>query len=344
MNDFFDFINASASTPSTEAPQPQGDISCLAVRVDGDCFVFVDGEYHCDISAGSTTEIKLVNGQYIIEFVSQEMENIRFERIVEIDDKRQLLQVNEFQRALNMAKFVPELKVDHKTIKFKCTDDTPQTIDVIANCDWTASCKESWIILSESNGRAGHTSLEVKVKENSATKSRKATIIIESNEHNLSSVVEVSQGAFEAYIKLSDNDISFPAKGGIKHITVTANCDWEVDYLDVFNGTSKRGRGQFVATPLGGSSGVTQVRVYASPCDTIQETSVSFYFDNEKYKVRKELSCSQDGVYRPDIPGWYDLDIEQYDKVKAEAMAEFGYNFDEDEFNHCLYRELVKRR
>ena len=342
MNDFFDFINAT--TPSTEAPQPQGDISCLAVRVDGDCFVFVDGEYHCDISAGSTTEIKLANGQYIIEFVSQEMEDIRFERIVEIDDKRQLLQVNEFQLALNRAKFVPELKVDQKTIKFKCSDDTPQTIDVIANCDWTASCKESWIILSESKGRAGHTSLEVKVKENPATKSRKATIIIKSNEYNLSSVVEVSQGAFEAYIKLSDNDISFPAKGGTKHITVTANCDWEVDINDAVHVGMKRGRGTMCVSPLRGGRGVTQIMVVALSCDTIQETSFSFYFENKKYKVRKELSCSQDGVYRPDIPSWYDLDIRQWDENKAKIMEELEYNFDEDEFHNALYRWLIKSR
>lgn len=103
------------------------------------------------------------------------------------------------------------------------------TIKVSSNCAWAASCPDSWIELSPSEGEQGDSPLKISVQENPQFDLRTTEIKIALKDSpETFCIVKVSQGADNPFINAAPDALEFGEKGETKEISVDSNCGWTV--------------------------------------------------------------------------------------------------------------------
>ncbi len=68
-----------------------------------------------------------------------------------------------------------------------------KTVEIDANCEWTAEASEAWISLNPARGAKGDRSLKISVAANSTSEIRTATILVGNPEYEISQRISISQ-------------------------------------------------------------------------------------------------------------------------------------------------------
>ncbi len=98
-------------------------------------------------------------------------------------------------------------------------------VTVAANCSWVASCSAEWVELLVTEGGDGERYLKFTVERNTSLEARTATIVVNSEEHNLTEDVEVTQTAFAPVFEVSES-ISLVGKACDEILGVKADIEF----------------------------------------------------------------------------------------------------------------------
>ena len=135
------------------------------------------------------------------------------------------------------------------SIELSCTDvvlsyeNDEYEITVTSTCSWSATSTSGWIIINTKTGSAGSKQLSFSVKANESSSSRQGTIVIKSDEYNITQNLYVEQEAkgqdagddedddntgASHKIELSEITVNAACEGGNYSVTVASTCPWSV--------------------------------------------------------------------------------------------------------------------
>ena len=102
-----------------------------------------------------------------------------------------------------------------------------QTFEVTANCGWTITPQNSWIVVAPMVGN-GSSTVTVTPDANYSTASKTGSIIITSDD-GVSRLITVNQAPGQADLKLTPESIEFTWEGGQRTISVICNTEWSIE-------------------------------------------------------------------------------------------------------------------
>jgi len=119
----------------------------------------------------------------------------------------------------------PSLRVDQEKLEFPDTA-SKKTLEISANCRWTATSSASWLKLSSIRGK-GKAILTVSVDAYNTIKQNRSAFITVSNGITTQKV-SVTQMAMKESLRVSHNTMAYSFVGGSDNITVSTNVPWTV--------------------------------------------------------------------------------------------------------------------
>jgi len=118
------------------------------------------------------------------------------------------------------------LSVDNNNLQFGANAST-QNVVINTYAEWTASCSEGWITLSQTSG-TGKSTLSISVEENNGDNSRTGNVRIIAGE--LSQTITITQQG--KYFNITESDKTFTSKGGTLQISFSTNDSWTASVSD----------------------------------------------------------------------------------------------------------------
>lgn len=112
------------------------------------------------------------------------------------------------------------LSVDNNNLQFGA-DASTQNVVINTYAEWTASCSEGWITLSQTSG-TGKSTLSISVEENNGDNYRTGSVRILAGE--LSQTIAITQQG--KYFNITESDKTFTSKGGTLQISFSTNDSW----------------------------------------------------------------------------------------------------------------------
>ena len=101
-----------------------------------------------------------------------------------------------------------------------------QTFEVTANCGWTITPQNAWIVVAPMVGN-GNTTVTVTPDANYSTASKSGSIIITSDD-GVSRIITVNQAPGQAELTLTPDNIEFTWEGGQRTISLVCNTEWSI--------------------------------------------------------------------------------------------------------------------
>lgn len=161
-------------------------------------------------------------------------------------------------------------------------------LTVLSNCDWKISKDADWITISPDDTLyTTSTTLSLKVDENTKTISR--TAVLKFLYCNKSEILTITQDAFDAYLNVSVEEISFGYRTAEKDILVTSNCGWFAQASEYWAAIK----------PSTGLIGNFDMNINVETNNTSSARSAQIHIWNEDYQLDKYVTITQDA--QPDI-------------------------------------------
>lgn len=180
------------------------------------------------------------------------------------------------------------------------------TIRVDANTLWEAFSDAPWLLVIPAEGEEGMSGLCVQAEPNLNFESRAGKVTVSLKDYPLSREIVVCQESDSPYIKLSQAEISFEAKGGQIPIEIESNCAWYL-LCDAF---------WIDLSTKSGDRGVCRLTISVKENQTIEEKSCKIEFKTDE-SVTASLSITQ----AVDMSGWY---IDEYGKNRGRGIMIAG--------------------
>ena len=116
--------------------------------------------------------------------------------------------------------FEPELTVDKIELIFEAKGGT-QTVPVLGNCEYSVSVDASWL----SYERISY-GIKLTTTANTDKCERMTNVKIYNNTYGKSATIKVVQNG--QILEISMSELTFDYKGGLQHITISSNCEYEI--------------------------------------------------------------------------------------------------------------------
>ena len=98
-------------------------------------------------------------------------------------------------------------------------------ITIESESSWTASCSNSWIELTPSNGKAGTSMMKVNVSPNTSTEERTGYIILSIGQNERIQISVKQQGI---HLRADKSELDFNAFGGKAELRISSNTSWMI--------------------------------------------------------------------------------------------------------------------
>lgn len=159
--------------------------------------------------------------------------------------------------SVSQAKATPSLSVSETSLSFG-GGASQQTVNISANCSWSAFCSDSWVTLSPdlTNGQ-----LSVSVQPNPQTSYRRSTVYLSygNSSSSRSAYIYITQSP--ADISASASTLQYENVASKYDVTITSEADWTTAVSDSW----------ISVNPNSGNAGTTSVAIEVAP-----NTSVSY--------------------------------------------------------------------
>lgn len=119
----------------------------------------------------------------------------------------------------------PSLQVSPTSLTFENTSGQ-KTVTVTSDVDWDKVTAPSWVTVSPTSGKAGNTTVTIKVKENESVTERTGTVSFTRNGWTKSASVSLRQAAYVP--EISEHNLIFERTAGSQTITINAKGSWRV--------------------------------------------------------------------------------------------------------------------
>lgn len=179
----------------------------------------------------------------------------------------------------------PNLAVSPTSLTFENTGGE-RTVTVSSDVDWDKVTAPSWATVSPTSGKAGSTTVTIKVKENESVTERTGTVSFTRNGWTKSASVSLRQAAYVP--EISTKDLLFERTAGTRTIQINAKGAWSIvpdttwpDWLTV--------------SPLSGR-GAGTITLTVTANNSADERTAKFYVDFGSNK-RETINVKQRGLY-----------------------------------------------
>ena len=164
------------------------------------------------------------------------------------------------------------------------------TLEVQSNCDWKVKNNSEWVTVSpKNNSYSGTKTLTISISENTEKEQRSAQLFFAYA--TTEDTLKITQEAFDAYLDVSVNQISFGYRSAEKTISITSNCGWlaksEVPWITI--------------RPSTGLVGNFEMEINAETNNSPDKRYAKVYVWNEQYGLEQNIIISQEG--QPQISG-----------------------------------------
>lgn len=163
---------------------------------------------------------------------------------------------------------------------------TPTAFDVrvYANCDWRVRNDADWVSVAPDNEvYSSSMTLSVSVAENKKTESRSATLLFLYGDKQ--EALTIVQDAFNVYLEVSLEEISFGYRTAEKVIMVTSNCGWFAKSSETWTAIK----------PSTGLIGNFEMSVNVETNNSEKPRSAQIHIWNEEYELDRYVSIGQEG-------------------------------------------------
>lgn len=121
---------------------------------------------------------------------------------------------------------VPNLIVSSNAISIEATSDSKKTVNIASNIDWTVTCDQNWLALSNTNG-SKNGEIILTAQSNSTIETRIAKIII-SGKGVTPQTIEVTQDAGAPLLAVSTSQLTLSEPANSATFTIVSNTSWIV--------------------------------------------------------------------------------------------------------------------
>ena len=202
----------------------------LSFTVDGgtqEVTITANFEYEISENASWLSVTKTQNGITVVAEVS-DADSSRSTKITIQNEKYNISKVI----TVTQAGFVPEIIVNPESLSFT-SDGGLKFIQITSNIEYAVSINaDIWISIVDSENR-----ISVYAAENETTQTRKAEIVVYNTEYDIAKTIFVEQMGVSASLIISPETLNFPSYGGSQRISITANCEYELeenaDWIDL---------------------------------------------------------------------------------------------------------------
>lgn len=161
-----------------------------------------------------------------------------------------------------------------------------RTVTVTSDVDWDKVTAPSWVTVSPTSGKAGSTTVTIKVNENESVTERTGTVSFTRNGWTKSASVSLRQAAYVP--EISTKNMLFERTAGTRTIQINAKGAWSIvpdtswpDWLTV--------------SPLSGQ-GAGTITLTVTANNSADERTAKFYVDFGSNK-RETINVKQRGLY-----------------------------------------------
>lgn len=208
------------------------------------------------------------------------------------------------------------VNVKTKSVTFEATPEGPETIELTATENWTATCDAEWITLDPASGAAGDATVSVTAQNNTASEARTATITF-------------AAGDYTKDVAVTQTEYIAPITGTLKEFAQEF-----VKALDVWNATvgivdadGNHNQGK----------GTEWQNVHLIPIEHPNATYVGAGYEGNQYDdtlYPTKFTVTVDGQTYTSAQAWEIAQRGMLDLVTAEGSAEL-VNFN-DSRNHAM--------
>ena len=203
----------------------------ISFTVDGgtqEVTITANFEYEISENASWLSVTKTQNGITVVAEVS-DADSSRSTKITIQNEKYNISKVI----TVTQTGFVPEIIVNPESLSFT-SDGGSKSIQITSNIEYAVSINaDIWISIVDLENR-----ISVYVADNETTQTRKAEIVVYNTEYDIAKTIFVEQMGVSASLIISPETLNFPSYGGSQKISITANCEYEIeenaDWIDVY--------------------------------------------------------------------------------------------------------------
>ncbi len=215
----------------------------------------------------------------------------------------------------------PEITLSTQSVTLSEEGET-KSVSVQVNTSFAISVDQDWLTVSAGSVFKGESVLNLTAKENTTGAARSATVLFTCNTPGTDkkATIQVSQAALVPEITLSPASLSFPEKGGMLEVDMTANTTWEIakDLLPSWLSVNRT-----VATKGTGKLQVNAIRNFS---DKERSAKIAFTAAGKTVQldVRQDAGTPvEDGAYVPEgyTLVWHD----DFDEGSVPAETEWWY-------------------
>ena len=181
--------------------------------------------------------------------------------------------------SVTQAGATPTISLSKSEIEFTGTPNT-ETVEVTANCSWTASSSADWLTVTQKDN-----TITLTVTSNESNSNRTATVsVIHSGTTNASKNITVRQ--VPASINASTESLVFNNTASSVNVTINAEASW----------TASSSASWIEVSPTSGNSGTSTMKVSVSPNTSTSERTgyVNLSIGGSQ---RIQIPVSQRGIY-----------------------------------------------
>ena len=157
-----------------------------------------------------------------------------------------------------------------------------KSVTVSSNVEWTAAASDSWIKLSEKQGK-GDCVITVSVDDNLKDIQRTGVVSINSAEASITKNINIVQNGVS--ISTDVTQMHFPYNGGTQNLNIDANTAWNISSSESWLSFSPE------------SGGSTDKNISVNVSENIEENDRSASFIVSASGYDKEVKVTQDGKY-----------------------------------------------